>query len=126
MDSISILLADDDVIIRQCVRRAVEWDSRLRIRWEADNGLQALCLARRYQPHVILMDAEMPRMSGLEATRCLRQNDSKIRIVVMSVLEENRSAALAAGADDFIMKDGGCAEIRDAVYRVMNLNCNRN
>ena len=46
MQAIHILLADDDAVIRQCLRRAVEADPRLQVRWEADNGLQALLLAR--------------------------------------------------------------------------------
>jgi hypothetical protein len=65
MQPISILLADDDAMIRQCLRRAVEADPRLQIRWEADNGLQALLLAQQHHPQVVLMDAQMPRMDGI-------------------------------------------------------------
>jgi DNA-binding NarL/FixJ family response regulator len=117
---ISILLADDDAIIRQCLRRAVEADPRLEIRWEADNGLQAVLLAQQHHPHLILMDAQMPRMDGIEATRCLRQRDHNARIVVMSVYDQARAQALAAGADDFITKDCGCDRIRETIHRLVS------
>ena len=117
MPTISILLADDDAIVRQCLRRAVEADPRFEIRWEADNGLQALMLAQRHRPNLILLDAQMPRMDGIEATRCLRQRDHNLRIVVMSVYDHIRAQALAAGADDFINKDCGCDGIRKVLYR---------
>lgn len=119
MQPISILLADDDAIIRQCLRRAVETDPRFEIRWEADNGLQAVLLAQQHHPHLILMDAQMPRMDGIEATRCLRQRDHQARIVVMSVYDQVRAQALAAGADDFVTKDCGCDGIRAALCRIL-------
>jgi DNA-binding NarL/FixJ family response regulator len=117
MQPISILLADDDAVIRQCLRRAVEADPRFEVRWEADNGLQALLLAQQHRPNLILMDAQMPRMDGIEATRCLRQRDHKLRIIVMSVYDQMRAQALAAGADDFITKDCGCDGFLAALCR---------
>ncbi len=119
MQPITILIADDDAMIRQCLRRAVECDPRLQIRWEADNGLQALLMVQQFHPHIVLMDAQMPRMDGIEATRCLRQRDHAIRILVMSVYDQARAQALAAGADGFVTKDCGCEAIREAIYRLV-------
>ena len=119
MQPITILLADDDAMIRQCLRRAVECDPQLQIRWEADNGLQAILMAQQFHPQVVLMDAQMPRMDGIEATRCLRQRDHNIRILVMSVYDQVRAQALAAGADGFVTKDCGCDAIREAIHRLV-------
>lgn len=119
MQPISILIADDDPMVRQCLRRAVEQDARLRILWEADNGLQALLMAQQFQPHVVLLDAQMPRMDGIEATRCLRQRNQQSRILVMSVYEHMRAPALAAGADAFLIKDCGCDAIRQAIHQIV-------
>jgi len=120
MQPITILIADDDAMVRQCLRCAVEQDARLRILWEADNGLQALLMAQQFQPHVILLDAQMPRMDGIETTRCLRQRNHKLRILVMSVYEHMRAPALAAGADAFLTKDCGCDAIRQAIHQLVS------
>jgi DNA-binding NarL/FixJ family response regulator len=119
MQPISVLIADHDAIIRQCLRRAVENDPRLEIRWEAENGLQALMLAQQHGPQVVLLDAQMPRMDGIEATRCLRQRHPQMRIVVMSVYDQMRSVALTAGADAFVTKDCGCDAIRNAIQSLL-------
>src|ERR1043166_9458794 len=120
MSPISILIADDDPMVRQCLRHAMQADPQLHIMWEADNGLQALMLAGKHNPDLILIDAQMPRMDGIEATRCLKQKGVKARIVVMSVYEQARDQALEAGADAFIVKDCGCATLRDVLHRVIN------
>jgi DNA-binding NarL/FixJ family response regulator len=119
MQPISILIADDDLHIRQCLRRALEIDSQLRVRWEAENGLQALALANQHHPDVVLLDADMPRMDGFEAARCLRQHLSGVRIVIMSVYEHARSQAMEAGAHEFVVKGCGCTELRSTVHRVL-------
>lgn len=121
MPVISILIADGDSMTRECLKRAVEADPRLQIRWEAENGLQALLLARQFKPTLALLDAQMPRMDGIEAARCLRQYDPAIQIIVMSVYEQERATALAAGADAFLTKDAGCAAIRETVRRLAQI-----
>lgn len=119
MTPISILLADNDAVIRQCLRRAMEADPELHVLWEADNGLQALHLAQEHRPTIILMDAHMARMDGIEVTRCLRQRCKHQPIIVMSLYNSARAAALDAGANEFVNKDGGCDAIRAAIYRTL-------
>ena len=119
MPPISILIADDDAMIRRCLRRAVESDPQLQICWEADNGLQALMLAQQHHPQIALLDAQMPRMDGIEVTRCLRQQDPDVCIVVMSVYDQLRSEAMAAGADAFLTKDCGCQMFRTTLHRLV-------
>ena len=120
MQSISILIAAADARVRQCLRRAVEQEPRFRVMWEADDGLKALCLAQEHHPHVVLLDAQMPRMDGMEATRCLRQRNHDLRILVMGVYEHSRAPALGAGADAFLTKDCGCEALRTAIHSLLN------
>jgi DNA-binding NarL/FixJ family response regulator len=122
MPPISILIADDDPTIRQCLRHAVEVDPQFQIKWEADNGLQALVLAQEHHPEVVLLDAQMPRMDGIEAARCLRQKDHNLRIIVLSVYEQFRAQAVAAGADAFVTKDCGCEFLRATIRRLVSAN----
>lgn len=121
---ITILVADDDPIVRKCVRHAVDAVPNFAVQWEAENGLQALILAKQHNPHLILMDAQMPRMDGIEATRCLRQCGIKARVVIVSVFERFRSEALEAGADAFVIKDCGCKQLRSVLSSVLNIDRN--
>ncbi len=118
MPPISILLADGDATLRHCLRQSVEEDPEITICWEAENGLQALLLAQQEQPALALIEAKMPRMDGLEATRILRQRSRDIKIVVMSVYDDVREPALAAGADDFWSKDRGRDALRGMICRL--------
>lgn len=123
MQPVSILIADDDPLVRRCLRHAVGCDARLVVQWEADNGLQALALAQQHHPQVILIDSHMARMNGFEATRCLRHQDRDVRIVVLGVYETDRAQALEAGADAFVVKDSGCEAIRKTIHHL--LHCER-
>ncbi len=116
---VTLLLADDDPNIRRCLKHAMECDCKLSVHWEADNGLQAVALAQQHHPTVILIDCQMERMNGIEATRCIRSRDKDVKIVVMSVYYSDRGLALAAGADAFIMKDSGCEVIKQTVHNLL-------
>jgi DNA-binding NarL/FixJ family response regulator len=120
MHPISILIADEDPMVRQCLRHAVESGCPIHICWEACNGLQALAMAQKHKPDLILLNSQMERMGGIEATRCLRNRDHEVRIIVMSVYEHERALALAAGADGFFVKDSGCRAIRATIHRVLH------
>lgn len=120
MQPISILIAADDMRVRQCLRRAVEQDPRFRVFWEADDGLKALCLAQEHNPRVVLLDAQMPRMDGIETARCLRQRSHDLHILVVGVYEQTRAQALAAGADTFLTKDCGCEALRAAIHGLLD------
>ena len=122
MPPITILIADDDLMVRQCLRRAVEQDTELRIMWEAENGLQALKMAKDFHPQVVLLDAQMPRMDGIETTRILRQTNHDLRILVMGLYEQMRAQALAAGADAFLTKDTSCDVIRSTIRNIVEGN----
>jgi DNA-binding NarL/FixJ family response regulator len=114
-----VLVADEDPNVRRCLKKALECECKLSVLWEADNGLQALALMHKQRPEVVLIDSQMQRMSGIEATRCFRRCNSATKIVVMSVYESDRETAMQAGADAFIIKDSGCKAIRSAVYGLL-------
>jgi DNA-binding NarL/FixJ family response regulator len=73
-------------------------------------------------PSIALIDSQMQRMSGIEATRCMKRCNSEVKIVVMSVYETDREPAMRAGADAFIVKDCGCEAIRATVHGLLKCN----
>jgi DNA-binding NarL/FixJ family response regulator len=86
----------------------------------AADGDEALALAIRLRPDVVLMDLRMPHCDGVEATRRLRDHDASIKVLVLTTYTDDRSVidALRAGARGYLTKDAGAGEIRDALERV--------
>ena len=80
--------------------------SKVEVVGEAANGQQAVCLTEECQPDVVLMDARMPIVDGLEATRLIKNKWPGIKVIVLTMYPTYRAEALAAGADAFIVK--GC------------------
>ncbi len=118
-ECVTVLLADDDACIRRCLKYAVECDCKLSVKWEADNGIQAVALAQQQHPDVVLIDVQMARMNGVEATRCIRSRNPNVKIVVMGLYESDREQALAAGANAFLIKDSGCDAFRKTIHSLL-------
>ena len=116
---ISLLIADNDPIIRQCMRHAAGSEAQLLDVWEADNGLQALMIAKEKRPDLIIIDAQLPRMDGMETTRCLRRWLIPSKVVIISVHILSEALALEAGADEFALKDSCCEVLKKLLHRMM-------
>jgi DNA-binding NarL/FixJ family response regulator len=103
-----VLIADDQSLVRAGFRLILESQPDFAVIGEAPDGEQAVALARRHRPEVVLMDIRMPRMDGLEATRQILENGTtQCRIVILTTfdLDEYVYAALKAGACGFLLKD---------------------
>ncbi|GII97524.1 response regulator [Sinosporangium siamense] len=111
---ITVLLADDQPLVRAGLRALLEAEAGLSVVGEASDGAQAVRLAGELRPDVVLMDVRMPGMDGLEATRRLA---GRTRVVVVTTfdLDEYVYEALRAGASGFLVKDAEPVEIRHAV-----------
>jgi len=103
-----VLIVDDQSLVRAGFRLILESQPDFAVVGEAPDGEQAVALARRHRPEVVLMDIRMPRMDGLEATRrILADGLSGCRIVMLTTfdLDEYVYAALRVGACGFLLKD---------------------
>jgi DNA-binding NarL/FixJ family response regulator len=85
---------------------------------EAGHGLEAIAMATELRHDVILMDAQMPRMDGVETTHFTKRRMPGIKVLFLTVLLEYREAAADAGADDFLLKDSGRDELLRAIRRL--------
>ena len=106
--TIRVLIVDDQSLVRAGFRLILESQPDFAVIGEAPDGEQAVSLARRHRPEVVLMDIRMPRMDGLEATRqILEKGTTQCRIVILTTfdLDEYVYAALKAGACGFLLKD---------------------
>ncbi len=117
---ISVLIADDQDLVREGLRMLLEAEPDLAVAGEAADGNQALDQARLLDPDVILMDVRMPRMNGIEATTRLVQAGSRARILMLTTfnLDEYVYHALKAGASGFLLKDASRDQLTGAVRAV--------
>lgn len=114
--AITALVVDDHDLFRRGLRELLE-EQGIRVVGEAANGEDAVALAGRAQPDVVVMDLSLPRMSGTEATRRLlaASPDVKVLVLTMSVEAEDVMDAMMAGACGYLMKDATIEEIAAGV-----------
>ena len=117
--SVSVLIADDQAVVRAGLRRILEVDAELQVIGEVEDGIAAVAAARRLRPRVVLMDIRMPRLDGLAATRRLldERGEDPPRVLILTTfgLDEYVYEALRAGASGFLLKDAPAEELLDAV-----------
>jgi DNA-binding NarL/FixJ family response regulator len=114
---ISVLLADDQQLVRSGFRMILRADPGLDVVGEAGDGVEAVALARELRPDVVLMDVRMPRVDGIEATRRIAAMDAAPRVLVLTTfdLDEYVYTALRAGAGGFLLKDAPEEQLRAAI-----------
>jgi DNA-binding NarL/FixJ family response regulator len=106
MSTIRVLITDNHSMLRRGLRAACESADDIEVVGEAENGEQAVALARDLSPDVILMDLNMPLMDGAEATRRILAHNAKIAVVVLSMFEEDEQVlrAIQSGARGYLLK----------------------
>jgi len=116
-----IIIAEDATIVREGLRMILSANTDYLIVAEAENGLEAVRLAREKNPDMLLMDLSMPRMNGMDAIREIKKENPHVRILVLTVHKSDEfiSAALDAGADGYVLKDACRAELMLAVKSVL-------
>jgi NarL family two-component system response regulator LiaR len=116
---ISVLIVDDHSVVRQGVRAFLEAQADLSVIGEAESGEQAVQLAQKYLPDVVLMDLLLPGMNGVEATRLVRQVSPRSQVIVLTSYyeDENIFPALRAGAISYTLKDIHPTELVEAVRK---------
>ena len=114
---ISVLIVDDQALVRAGFRALIESADDLEVVGEAEDGEQAVARAKELDPDVILMDVRMPILDGIEATRRVFSEGVEAKVIVLTTfdLDEYVHEALRAGAGGFLLKDTRPADLLDAI-----------
>lgn len=122
-----MLVADDHRIMRQGLVMLLEQEHDIRVVGEAENGRQAVELARALFPDVALMDVSMPLMDGIEATSIIHRDLPRVQVVGLSMFAEQEMAQRMynAGAADYLSKSGDLSEIVRAIRRAARVRRDR-
>ncbi len=122
--SIRILLADDHKITREGLRSLISKQSDMKVVAEAENGRDAVSLAKELRPDVIIMDVSMPDLNGIEATKQILSESKNVKVVALSMHSDNLfvSEMLKSGASGYMLKDCAFEELDRAIREVFNGN----
>lgn len=117
MKELRVLLADDHAIVRQGLRSLIESEGTAKVVGEADDGREAVLLAKKAAPDVIIMDIAMPRLNGLEAARQIKERFPEIKVIILSMYVEDIYVyqVLKAGANGYVLKSAAFEELKLAL-----------
>ena len=120
MSKINIVLADDHVLVRNGIKAMLESDAEIEVIGEAGSGTEALSVAQRLHPDILVLDIRMPEMTGLEAAALLEDYSPDTKAVILSMhdSEEYVLQALDAGAYGYLLKDTDKVEFIKALKQV--------
>lgn len=124
VEPIKVLIADDHALFRAGLRNLLNTDSRVRVIAEARDGIEAVEQAMVSHPDVVLMDLEMPRADGVEATRTLSRSAPEVDVVLLSAATDQGTIGVGfdSGAKAFVHKD---VSLRDVVAMILDVRSAR-
>ncbi len=114
---IKVLLADDQTILTEGIKRVLETSADICVCGIAQDGEEAVELAQKLKPDVVLMDIRMPNMNGVVATKKIKEFDSNIKVVALTTFDDSDYilSAINNGANGYLLKDIGADALADAV-----------
>jgi len=121
MEKMRILLAEDHKVVREGTRKLLESQPDFEVVGEASDGIEAVELAKKLKPEIIIMDVSMPRLNGIEATRQIKAIYPNIAILPLTGYDDDEYvfALLEAGAAGYLLKDSSGEELIEAIRQVM-------
>jgi DNA-binding NarL/FixJ family response regulator len=119
-DAVRVVLADDQRLVRESLGTLLRLLDGIELVASAADGEEAVALAGKHHPDVVLMDLRMPRLDGIEATRQLRERHPDVRVIALTTYADDESVlgALRAGARGYLTKDAGSEHIHAAILAV--------
>ena len=120
MSEISLLIADDHRMFREGVCSICEIIGNFKILGEAENGFEAVALAEKLSPDIILMDINMPKLDGVKATMEITRRNSSAKVIILTMFNQDNHLfdAIKAGARGYILKDASGEELINSIRSV--------
>ena len=117
MQKVTVLLADDHTVVRQGLRALLDAEEDMSVVGEAENGRQAVQMAKRLQPEVVVMDIAMPSLNGLEATRQISRESPKSKVLILSSYSDDEyvQQLTDAGASGYLVKQTAAQDLVGAI-----------
>lgn len=120
--NIKVMLVDDQTLVREGLNSLLSLSDKIEITAQASSGKEAIQKSAQCEPDVILMDIRMPDMDGIEAVQLLRENGSRIPVLMLTTFDDHESImkAIQVGAEGYLLKDVSLEVLVDAIEALAN------
>lgn len=118
---VKVILTDDHVMIREGIKQLLEFDQKIEVVAQANDGVECLEILQNTDADILLLDINMPRKNGLDTLSEIRRSKKKIKVLMLTVHEEVEYLVKATdiGVDGYILKDSGSAELKKAIFSIL-------
>ena len=120
--SIKVMLADDHILIREGIKKLLEFDGSIEVIEQASDGFECLDKLKKVTPDILLLDINMPNMNGIDVLEELKAKKNPVKVLILTVHSEVEYLVKAVdiGANGYILKDSGSAELKLAIEAIVN------
>jgi DNA-binding NarL/FixJ family response regulator len=118
---VSIILAEDHVLVRQGLRRIIQEDPAMQVIHEAGDGMELLALLKGSTPDIVILDISMPRLQGLEAAQIIKEQYPAIKIMILTMHRERNyfQKAMEIGVNGYVLKEEADTALNTAIRAVL-------
>ena len=119
---INIMIADDHAMMREGIKRLLEFEGTIKVIAEASDGNECLLILKNTKPDILLLDINMPNKNGIEVLEELRENKDETKVLILTVHNEVEYLVKAVdiGVNGYILKDSDSSELRKAIITIVN------
>ncbi len=119
---INIMIADDHAMMREGIKRLLEFEGTIKVIAEASDGNECLSILKNTKPDILLLDINMPNKNGIEVLEELRENKDETKVLILTVHNEVEYLVKAVdiGVNGYILKDSDSSELRKAIITIVN------